>query len=38
MTENGRLKLIVICGPTGIGKTELSLSLAEVFEGSICQR
>jgi tRNA dimethylallyltransferase len=35
MTENGRLKLIVICGPTGIGKTELSLSLAEVFEGSI---
>lgn len=28
-------KIIVICGPTGIGKTELSLWLAEYFKGGI---
>ncbi len=33
--KNGKPKLIVICGPTGIGKTELSLSLAEAFNGSV---
>ncbi len=30
-----KTKTIVICGPTGIGKTELSLSLAEYFNGEI---
>lgn len=35
MTEHGKPKLIVICGPTGIGKTELSLSLAKAFNGCI---
>ncbi|MBS3758061.1 MAG: tRNA (adenosine(37)-N6)-dimethylallyltransferase MiaA [Desulfobacterales bacterium] len=30
-----KTKVIVICGPTGIGKTELSLSLAEYFHGGI---
>jgi tRNA dimethylallyltransferase len=35
MTENGKPKLIVICGPTGVGKTSLSLSLAKAFNGSI---
>jgi tRNA dimethylallyltransferase len=28
-------KVIVICGPTGIGKTSLSLMLAEEFLGAI---
>jgi len=28
-------KIIVICGPTGIGKTELSLHLAEAFRGEV---
>ena len=35
MTENGKPKLIVICGPTGIGKTSLSLSLVKAFNGCI---
>jgi len=35
MIESGKQKLIVICGPTGIGKTDLSLSLAEAFDGCI---
>jgi len=35
MKNNGKPKLVVICGPTGIGKTELSLSLAETFNGSV---
>jgi tRNA dimethylallyltransferase len=35
MINNDKQKLIVICGPTGIGKTDLSLSLAEAFDGSI---
>jgi len=35
MPKNGKPKLVVICGPTGIGKTEMSLSLAETFDGSI---
>jgi len=35
MIEKGKPKLVVICGPTGIGKTEMSLSLAETFDGSI---
>jgi len=35
MVKYGKQKLIVICGPTGIGKTELSLSLAEAFNGGI---
>jgi tRNA dimethylallyltransferase len=35
MVETEKSKVIVICGPTGIGKTELSLSLAEEFNGSI---
>jgi len=35
MINIGKPKLIVISGPTGIGKTDLSLSLAEQFNGSI---
>ena len=35
MTENRKPKLVVICGPTGIGKTSLSLSLAKAFNGCI---
>jgi len=35
MVETEKSKVIVICGPTGIGKTELSLSLAEEFNGNI---
>ncbi len=35
MTCSGQQKLVVICGPTGIGKTELSLFLAESFDGAI---
>jgi len=35
MNETEKPKLIVICGPTGIGKTALSLSLAEEFNGAI---
>ncbi|MCD6584891.1 MAG: tRNA (adenosine(37)-N6)-dimethylallyltransferase MiaA [Desulfobacteraceae bacterium] len=35
MLESSNQKIVVICGPTGIGKTELSLSLAEAFHGSI---
>lgn len=35
MTNRCKQKLIVICGPTGIGKTDLSLSLAEEFNGAI---
>jgi len=35
MRQSEKPKVIVICGPTGIGKTELSLSLAEEFTGSI---
>lgn len=27
--------IVVICGPTGIGKTELSIRLAEIFKGEI---
>jgi tRNA dimethylallyltransferase len=32
MTKPG---IVVICGPTGIGKTELSLQLAELFGGAV---
>jgi len=35
MIQTEKPKVIVICGPTGIGKTELSLSLAEGFNGCI---
>lgn len=35
MTGSGQQKLVVICGPTGIGKTELSLFLAESFTGAV---
>ena len=35
MLESSNQKIVVICGPTGIGKTELSLSLAGAFHGSI---
>ncbi|MDA8404094.1 MAG: tRNA (adenosine(37)-N6)-dimethylallyltransferase MiaA [Desulfobacteraceae bacterium] len=35
MTQPEKPKVIVICGPTGIGKTEVSLSLAEAFNGCI---
>jgi tRNA dimethylallyltransferase len=35
MAITARRKLIVICGPTGIGKTNLSLALAQIFEGGI---
>ncbi|MFZ2632545.1 MAG: tRNA (adenosine(37)-N6)-dimethylallyltransferase MiaA [Desulfosalsimonadaceae bacterium] len=35
MNRTEKPKVIVICGPTGIGKTELSLSLAEEFNGCI---
>ena len=35
MANSGKQKLIVICGPTGIGKTELSLSLGELFDGAV---
>src|SRR5690554_3051349 len=28
-------KIVVICGPTGIGKTSLSIELAEYFHGEI---
>ena len=30
--------LIVLIGPTGVGKTELSLRLAETFQTSIVSR
>ncbi len=32
---NQKKKIVAICGPTGVGKTELSLSLAEKFNGEI---
>jgi tRNA dimethylallyltransferase len=35
MINSGKQKVIVICGPTGIGKTSLSLSLAQEFNGCI---
>ncbi len=35
MTDSGKRRLIVICGPTGIGKTDLALSLAEAVGGGI---
>lgn len=35
MSDQEKPKLIIICGPTGIGKTALSLSLAEAFGGEI---
>jgi len=35
MHGSDKKKLIVICGPTGIGKTGLSLLLAEAFHGAI---
>ena len=35
MTCSGQQKIVVICGPTGIGKTKLSLFLAESFNGAI---
>jgi len=35
MNRMQKPKVIVICGPTGIGKTDLSLSLAEEFNGCI---
>ncbi len=35
MTDSGKRRLIVICGPTGIGKTDLALSLAEALGGGI---
>lgn len=35
MEKSGGKKLIVICGPTGIGKTGLSLALAKEFDGCI---
>ena len=35
MKQAEKTKVIVICGPTGIGKTSLSLSLAKAFNGSI---
>lgn len=35
MDRTEKPKVIVICGPTGIGKTELSLTLAEEFNGCI---
>ena len=28
-------KIIVITGPTGVGKTKLSIALAKIFEGEI---
>ncbi len=35
ISKHDRPKVIVLCGPTGIGKTELSLELAEEFGGCI---
>jgi len=35
MKNSGGKKLVVICGPTGIGKTNLSLALAKEFDGCI---
>jgi len=35
MMNGDRPKLIVICGPTGIGKTNFSLALAKEFDGCI---
>ncbi|MFD2371401.1 tRNA (adenosine(37)-N6)-dimethylallyltransferase MiaA [Brevibacillus sp. GCM10020057] len=35
MTLHEREKLVVIIGPTAVGKTELSLELAEQFQGEI---
>ncbi|MGB9500030.1 MAG: tRNA (adenosine(37)-N6)-dimethylallyltransferase MiaA [Dissulfuribacterales bacterium] len=35
MYDSDKKKLIVICGPTGIGKTDLSLFLVEAFHGAI---
>src|SRR5258708_39218393 len=34
MGKNGR-KLLVICGPTGVGKTDLALRLARIFNGEL---
>lgn len=31
----GSLKVIALCGPTGVGKTELSIKLAKKFKGEI---
>ncbi len=33
--HNGKIPLVVILGPTAVGKTELSLELAEKFNGEI---
>ncbi len=35
MPDNKKSKVVAICGPTGIGKTSLSLELARAFNGSI---
>ena len=35
MIEIKKTKLIVICGPTGVGKTTLSLEMADRFNGGI---
>lgn len=32
---NGKLKTVVICGPTGIGKTSVTIKLAQHFNGEI---
>ena len=34
-SETAKPKIIVICGPTGIGKTAVAISLAQHFEGQI---
>ena len=35
MTDTGKHKLIVICGPTGVGKTALSLEMTRRFSGGV---
>lgn len=34
-SANGKPKIIVVCGPTGIGKTSVAIRLAELFNGHI---
>jgi tRNA dimethylallyltransferase len=35
MTERGRPRIVVLLGPTGVGKSKLAIELAEDFKGEI---
>ena len=35
VSDNSRPKVVVICGPTALGKTSAAIKLAEIFDGEI---